>query len=71
VIGPVVLTDDTIDTERLEADTVVIVTANRSNRQIFDALSERNSDIRVVGDANSPRFLETAIREGHIAGATI
>ncbi|WP_157219370.1 oxidoreductase [Flavisphingomonas formosensis] len=71
VIGPVVLTDETTDIERLEADTVVIVTANRSNRQIFDALSERNSDIRVVGDANSPRFLETAIREGHIAGATI
>jgi 2,4-dienoyl-CoA reductase-like NADH-dependent reductase (Old Yellow Enzyme family) len=71
VVGPVHLTDDEIDTERLDADTVVLVTSNRSNREIYDALSERNSDVRVVGDANSPRYLETAIREGHIAGATI
>lgn len=71
VVGPVHLTDDDVDTERLDADTVVVVTPNRCNREIFDALSDRNSDIRVVGDANSPRFLETAIREGHLAGATI
>ena len=71
VVGPVHLTDDEIDTERLNADTVVVVTSNRSNREIYDALSERNSDIRVVGDANSPRYLETAIREGHLAGATV
>lgn len=71
VVGPVHLTDDDVDTERLAADTVVLVTPNRSSRDIFDTLSERNSDIRVVGDANSPRFLEMAIREGHLAGATI
>jgi 2,4-dienoyl-CoA reductase-like NADH-dependent reductase (Old Yellow Enzyme family)/thioredoxin reductase len=71
VVGPAHLTEDDVDTERLEADTVVLVTHNRSNREIFDALSERNHDIRVVGDANSPRFLETAIREGHLAGASV
>ncbi len=71
IVGPAHLTDDDVDTERLDADTVVLVTANRPNREIFTALSERNSDIRVVGDANTPHFLETAIREGHLAGASI
>ncbi|WP_156681268.1 FAD-dependent oxidoreductase [Sphingomonas profundi] len=71
VIGPTHLTEDDVDTERLDADTVVVVTANRPNREIHTALKERNSDIRLVGDANSPRFLETAIREGHLAGASV
>jgi len=71
VVGPTVLTDDDADTTRIEADTVVLVTNNRCNRDIYNTLSERNSDIRVIGDANSPRFLETAIREGHLAGAAI
>jgi 2,4-dienoyl-CoA reductase-like NADH-dependent reductase (Old Yellow Enzyme family)/thioredoxin reductase len=71
IVGPTHLTDDDVDTERLDADTVVLVTANRPNRDIFNALSERNSDIRLVGDAHSPRFLETAIREGHLAGAAV
>jgi NADPH-dependent 2,4-dienoyl-CoA reductase/sulfur reductase-like enzyme len=70
-VGPTHLTEDDVDTERLDADTVVLITANRPNRDIFTALSDRNSDIRLVGDANSPRFLETAIREGHLAGATV
>lgn len=71
IVGPTHLTEDDVDTERLDADTVVLITANRPNRDIYTALSERNSDIRVVGDANSPRFLETAIREGHLAGANV
>jgi len=71
IVGPTHLTEDDVDTERLDADTVVLITANRPNREIYTALSERNSDIRVVGDANSPRFLETAIREGHLAGASV
>jgi 2,4-dienoyl-CoA reductase-like NADH-dependent reductase (Old Yellow Enzyme family) len=71
IVGPAHLTADDVDTERLPADTVVFVSNNRPNREIFVDLSGRNVDVRVVGDANSPRFLETAIREGHIAGAQI
>jgi 2,4-dienoyl-CoA reductase-like NADH-dependent reductase (Old Yellow Enzyme family) len=71
VVGPVHLTDDKVDTERLPADTVVFVSHNRPNREVYSELLGRVADVRVVGDANSPRFLETAIREGHIAGASV
>jgi NADPH-dependent 2,4-dienoyl-CoA reductase/sulfur reductase-like enzyme len=71
VVGPVHLTDDTVDTQRLPAETVVFISNNRPNREIYTELSGRIVDTRLVGDANSPRFLETAIREGHIAGASI
>lgn len=71
VVGPAHLVVDDLDTERLPADTVVFVSSNRPNRDLYVELSERRLDVRVVGDANSPRFLETAIREGHIAGASV
>jgi hypothetical protein len=70
-VGPAHLTDDRVDTERLAADTVVFVSHNRPNRELYSELLRRVADLRVVGDANSPRFLETAIREGHIAGASV
>jgi 2,4-dienoyl-CoA reductase-like NADH-dependent reductase (Old Yellow Enzyme family) len=71
VVGPAHLTDDRVDTQRLAADTVVFVSHNRPNRELYSELLRRVADLRVVGDANSPRFLETAIREGHIAGASV
>ncbi len=71
IVGPAHLTDDTADTEMLPADTVVFVSHNRPNRELQEALAGRHGDVRVVGDANSPRFLEAAIREGHIAGAAV
>ena len=70
LISPAHFTDDA-DLQTLPADTVVFVSANAPNRDLYVALNQRNTDIRVVGDANSPRFLPTAIREGHLAGATI
>jgi 2,4-dienoyl-CoA reductase-like NADH-dependent reductase (Old Yellow Enzyme family)/thioredoxin reductase len=71
VVGPVHLTDDSADTEVLPAETVVFVSHNRPNRELHAGLDPRHPDVRLVGDANSPRFLETAIREGHIAGAAV
>jgi len=71
IVGPAHLTDDQADTQRIPADTVVFVSNNRPNGDAFAALFGRNLDIRLVGDALSPRFLETAIREGHMAGATV
>lgn len=70
LISPTHFTDDA-DVQRLPADTVVFISANAPNRELYTALSDRFKDIRVVGDANSPRFLQSAIREGHIAGASI
>jgi thioredoxin reductase len=70
LVSPTHFTDDA-DVRRIPADTVVFVSANAPNRDLYSAISERNTDIRVVGDAHSPRFLQTAIREGHLAGASI
>jgi NADPH-dependent 2,4-dienoyl-CoA reductase/sulfur reductase-like enzyme len=71
IVGPQHLTSDDEDTQTIPADIVIFVSGNRPNRDIFTVLSERNSDIRVVGDANSPRYLQAAIHEGHMAGATV
>jgi 2,4-dienoyl-CoA reductase-like NADH-dependent reductase (Old Yellow Enzyme family)/thioredoxin reductase len=70
LVGPANLYDDRKSRE-IPADTVVVVTHNRPNREIFDALSDRNTDVRVVGDASTPRNLQMAIREGYLAGATV
>jgi 2,4-dienoyl-CoA reductase-like NADH-dependent reductase (Old Yellow Enzyme family)/thioredoxin reductase len=70
VIAPHHFNDEDVTT-RLPADLVVFCTSPEPNRELYAALSDRNTDVRVVGDANSPRFLPVAIREGHIAGASI
>jgi 2,4-dienoyl-CoA reductase-like NADH-dependent reductase (Old Yellow Enzyme family) len=53
------------------AETVVFVSPNRANREIYNALSAKGMKVRVAGDANSPRYLNIAIREGHLAGAGV
>jgi pyruvate/2-oxoglutarate dehydrogenase complex dihydrolipoamide dehydrogenase (E3) component len=71
LVGPSYLSDATSRTTRIPADTVVLVSQNRQNREIFDALSGAGLPIYVVGDAESPRFLETAVREGHRVGMKV
>ena len=56
---------------RVSAETVVFVTANRPNRDLQDALAGQTPVLHVIGDANSPRFLDAAIREGNFAGRSI
>ena len=70
IVGPHHFFED-VELETLPADLVVFVTSNEPNREIFTALSDRNTEVRVIGDANSPRYLPVAIREGHLAGASI
>ncbi|MGC0367392.1 2,4-dienoyl-CoA reductase-like NADH-dependent reductase (Old Yellow Enzyme family)/microcompartment protein CcmK/EutM [Rhodococcus sp. 27YEA15] len=53
--------------ERIDADLVVVVGANVSQREIADRL-QGAVDVAVVGDALGPRFLQLAILEGHRAG---
>ena len=53
------------------ADAVVYVSPNRSNRSLYDALRARGVSVHIVGDANSPRHLPTAIKEGSLAGAAV
>ena len=54
-------------TERIPAGLVVLVSLNRPNRDLVDELEEFDPPLLVVGDAQSPRFLMTAIHEGHRA----
>ena len=53
------------------ADTVVLISYNRPNRDLVDALAGYPGEVRVIGDANSPRYLMVAIREGHLAGRSV
>lgn len=52
----------------IPADTVVFVSYNRSNRELYDALRESQTPVKVVGDARNPRTMQDAIREGYLAG---
>jgi len=50
---------------RLTADTVVLVTPNAPNRELFDALRGRVPALTLAGDALSPRDIQMAILDGH------
>lgn len=53
------------------ADTVVLVSHNRSNRELADGLADYPGKVELVGDALSPRHLQYAIRQGHMAARAI
>jgi hypothetical protein len=59
--------------QTVSAETVVLVTYNEAQNRIFTELgggtrAKKDFALKVVGDANSPRDLLVAIREGHMAG---
>jgi hypothetical protein len=63
-------------TQTVSADTVVLVTYNQAQDTIFRELgggtrAKKEFDLKIVGDAHSPRDLLVAIREGHMAGRYI
>ena len=53
------------------AETIVFVTANRPNRELYNVLGGKVGELHIVGDANSPRFMGAAFREGHLAAKAI
>jgi 2,4-dienoyl-CoA reductase-like NADH-dependent reductase (Old Yellow Enzyme family) len=55
----------------VEADTVIFVSHNAPNRELLDLLGEFKGPVIPVGDVRSPRYLQVAIREGHMAGRSI
>jgi hypothetical protein len=57
-------------TMKVPADTVVFVSRNRPSRDMAQALTDQGIAVTVVGDANAPRFIPIAIREGNLAGAS-
>ncbi|MFC4295884.1 FAD-dependent oxidoreductase [Novosphingobium tardum] len=66
--GPTYLPAQSNASRRFRADTVVFVSHNRPNRDLAEALVARGIEARSIGDANTPRYLPAAIREGRIAG---
>jgi 2,4-dienoyl-CoA reductase-like NADH-dependent reductase (Old Yellow Enzyme family) len=62
--------DDTAR-EVIRADTVVLVTLNRPNRDIADAVAGLGLVPHIVGDARHPDFLPAAVAQGHSAGREI
>ena len=56
---------------RVPADTVVMVAGKRSLNELARELAGRVATVKLVGDALSPRDLQCAIREGHLAGRQI
>lgn len=72
LLSPTAMTGEASKPQRIAADTVVFVSGNQPNRDLYDAMEPYyGANAHVVGDANAPRFLAVAIREGHIAGAAV
>lgn len=55
----------------VRADSVVFISHNRPTRDLVDALSALGIPVIPVGDAASPRYLENAIQEGHMAARSL
>lgn len=71
LVGPTYLPRGSNQHEKVRADTVIFVSPNRPNRALADELAGTGIEVHVVGDANSPRYMPGAIREGHLAGAEV
>jgi hypothetical protein len=71
ILGPTFLPAKTNQRESVAADVVVFISPNRPNRDLHRDLEGRHPSVTLVGDANAPRFLETAVHEGHRAAAAI
>ena len=70
-IAPTYLPPSRENTQLVAADVVIFVSANHANRDLYEPLREGGMDVHIVGDANAPRSLQPAIREGHLAGARV
>lgn len=71
IVGPSHLSATMDGSTTLPADTVVFVSHNRQNREVYNGLEGKIEKLHVIGDAASPRLLQMAIRDGHLAGAAI
>lgn len=58
-------------THTIIADAVVLVTPNQPINELHNALVGQVPLVKAIGDALSPRNLQAAIREGHIAARGI
>lgn len=59
------------ETETVPADIVVMVQARESLGSVADALRGQVDELHVIGDALTPRDLQAAVREGHLAARAL
>jgi 2,4-dienoyl-CoA reductase-like NADH-dependent reductase (Old Yellow Enzyme family)/thioredoxin reductase len=71
LIAPTFTNQNSNNIEKLPADTVVFISLNQPNRELYDELKGRGVPVTAVGDSNTPRFLTFATLEGHKAGAEV
>ena len=69
IVGPAYLPTSTNIREEVAADSVVFVSHNRPEADLATKLGA--TKVKIVGDALSPRYLQTAIREGRRAAFAI
>jgi len=56
---------------RVPAERVVFISHNAPNRELAIELATSGIPLQIIGDANAPRFLPVAIREGRLAGIAV
>jgi 2,4-dienoyl-CoA reductase-like NADH-dependent reductase (Old Yellow Enzyme family)/thioredoxin reductase len=71
IVAPTYAAEGTNLTTEVPADLVIFVSPNRSNRELFDELVAEGLHARVIGDANAPRFIDRATKDGHFCAAEI
>lgn len=71
--GRVILFDPTVDPapEEVSAGLVVLIGYDRPDDALPSALAASGKQVIAVGDALSPRYVEHAMSEGYLAGASI
>ncbi len=58
-------------TQRVDADALVLATTNRADMGLRDALADKGIACQIIGDANAPRNAALAIFEGRQAGRAV
>lgn len=71
VAGPTYVATGSNHAVNIAADMVVVISANRPNRDLYNDLVDRGISADVIGDANAPRYLGAAICEGNTIGARV
>ena len=56
---------------RVPAETVVFVSRNEPNRELYNELAGKVADLHIIGDACSPRLIPLAFREGQSAAMSV
>jgi NADH dehydrogenase FAD-containing subunit len=57
--------------QRVRADTVVVATGSKANRELAEKLEGVITEVHVIGDCQEPRRIFEAIHEGFVAGNRI